>query len=333
MFPGDFDGIVIGAPAQNFNNMTSWRASFFAKTGGPGSPNFIPLTTWSSLIHNDVIRQCDTIDGVADGIIEDPKYCDYRPEALLCAPNSNMTVGVECLSSAQAQIVRNVFSPLYGSSGELVFPALQPGAEIMAVGKLINGKPFSYSLDWFRYVVYGDPSWDDTMFNLSDITAAQALNPFDVQTFPSNLSSFSDSGGKMIIYHGQQDGQITSFSTERFYNHLANGMSLPSSSIDEFLRFFRISGMWHCSTGPGAWMIGQASAGAVGFDPASNVLAASIQWVEEGVAPETMQGTKFVNDVEADGVAIVRKHCRYPFVNTYVGGNASLADSWECVFR
>lgn len=163
-----------------------------------------------------------------------------------------MTVGVECLSPAQTEIVRKVFSPLSGSSGELVYPALQPGSEIMAVTFLLDGQAFPYSVDWFRYVVYGDPSWDDTMFNLSDITAAQALNPFDVQTYPSDLSPFRDNDSKMIIFHGQQDGQISSFHTERFYNHLARGMDLPSSSIDEFLRYFRISGMWHCSTGPGA---------------------------------------------------------------------------------
>lgn len=80
-------------------------------------------------------------------------------------------------------------------------------------------------------------------------------------------------------------------------------------------------------------MVGQAASAAVNFQPENNVLAAIIDWVEEGNAPETITGTKFVNDVESDGVAIVRKHCRYPFVNVYVGGNASHPESWDCVFR
>jgi feruloyl esterase len=180
--------------------------------------------------------------------------------------------------------------------------------------------------------VYNDPSFDDTDFGVSDITAAQALNPFNVETYPSNLSTFTGShNGKIIIFHGQQDQQITSFASERFYNHIARGMGLRSCQMDDFLRFFRISGMFHCNSGPGAWMIGQSSSGATGFDPASNVLAAIVQWVEEGIPPDTIEGTKFVNDLASDGVERRRKHCRYPYANTYIGGNASLPDSWECV--
>lgn len=142
MFPKDFDGIVIGAPALNFNNMTSWRASFFAKTSAKNASNFISPKSWAGFIHDEVIRQCDTIDGVADGIIENPTACDFEPEALICA--GNQTSG--CLSSAQVEIVRDVLSPLYGSSGELVFPALQPGAEVLASTGLLSGSPWPYSL-------------------------------------------------------------------------------------------------------------------------------------------------------------------------------------------
>jgi feruloyl esterase len=144
MFPKDFDGVVAGAPAVNFNNMTSWRASFFDKTGPLNSTNFIPAATWTGLIHDEVLRQCDLIDGVADGIIENPTLCDLRPEALICTVDGNMRDA--CLSKAQVEIVREVFSPLYGASGELVFPAMQPGSEIMAVQKMYAGTPFPYSL-------------------------------------------------------------------------------------------------------------------------------------------------------------------------------------------
>jgi feruloyl esterase len=167
---------------------------------------------------------------------------------------------------------------------------------------------------------------------VADITAAQALNPFNVQTYPSDLSDFAGShNGKLLIFHGQQDNQITSFSSERFYNHLARGMALQSPQVDEFLRFFRISGMFHCSSGPGAWMIGQASVGSLGFDPESNVLAAVVRWVEKGIAPDTILGTKYVDDVKENGVERRRRHCRYPYTNAYMGGNASLPESWKCV--
>jgi hypothetical protein len=175
-------------------------------------------------------------------------------------------------------------------------------------------------------------SFDDTEFGVADITAAQALNQFNVQTYPSDLSDFATShNGKFLMFHGLQDNQITSFSSERFYNHLARGMALRSPQIDDFLRFFRIGGMFHCNSGPGAWMIGQASRGSIGFDAASNVLAAIVQWVEQDIAPDTIEGTKFVDDVKDRGVERKRRHCRYPYTNTYIGGNASLPDAWKCV--
>jgi feruloyl esterase len=150
MYPEDFDGIVAGAPAVNFNNMTSWRASFFDKTGAPSSPNFIPASAWEGFIHHEVLNQCDTIDGVADGIIEDPTLCKFRPEALICDAGQNSTI---CLNEEQIRIVRSVFSPLHGSSGELVFPAMQPGSEVMAVQKLYSGAPFPYSLVMISHLV------------------------------------------------------------------------------------------------------------------------------------------------------------------------------------
>ena len=142
MFPGDFDGIVAGSPALDFNNLQSWRASFFPITGPANSSAFIPPATWKTLIHDEVLNQCDGLDGAIDGIIEDPNLCNFRPEALLCKGN----VSTNCLTSFQLGKVREIFSPFYGEAGNLLFPAMQPGSEVFAAENLYAGKPFSYSL-------------------------------------------------------------------------------------------------------------------------------------------------------------------------------------------
>ena len=141
LFPDDFDGIVAGSPALDFNNLQAWRASFFPITGPITSPNFISKSLWTNLIHSEILKQCDGIDGAVDGIIEDPNLCDFDPEALLCQSG----VSTDCLSSVQVQMVKKIFSPLYGEAGNLIYPAMQPGSEIMAVDKLYAGAPFSYS--------------------------------------------------------------------------------------------------------------------------------------------------------------------------------------------
>jgi feruloyl esterase len=82
--------------------------------------------------------------------------------------------------------------------------------------------------------------------------------------------------------------------------------------MDEWVRFFRVSGMNHCSGGPGAWVMGQGGNAVAGvpFEGSRNVLRAVVDWVEKGVAPEYMEGTKFVNDSVALGVDFRRRHCR-----------------------
>lgn len=142
-FADDFDGIVAGSPALDFNNLISWRAKFFTITGSNSvnSSNFITPSMWITLIHVEVLRQCDGLDGVIDGIIEDPTRCNFCPETLLCTSE----MSTNCLTSIQVEMVREVFSPFYDAHGKLIYPAMQPGSEALAVQKLYAGKPFSYS--------------------------------------------------------------------------------------------------------------------------------------------------------------------------------------------
>lgn len=141
MFPGDYDGMVAGSPALDFNNLQSWRASFFPITGPANSSDFISTALWKNLIHDEILNQCDGLDGAIDGIIEDPSLCDFRSEALLCGKN----ISTNCLTSTQVEMVRRIFSPFYGENGNLIYPAMQPGSENLASGNLYAGKPFSYS--------------------------------------------------------------------------------------------------------------------------------------------------------------------------------------------
>lgn len=141
MFPEDFDGIVAGSPALDFNNLASWTANFFPVTGSINSPDFITPSTWTTLIHNEILKQCDGLDGVTDGIIEYPDLCKFHPDVLACA-NDQVT---NCLTTVQVEIVRKIFSPLYGGDSKLIYPAMQPGSEILAIQNLYAGKPFSCS--------------------------------------------------------------------------------------------------------------------------------------------------------------------------------------------
>jgi feruloyl esterase len=88
----------------------------------------------------------------------------------------------------------------------------------------------------------------------------------------------------------------------------------------------------HCGGGVGAHMIGQQGIETTTLDPQHNILMRMVDWVENGNAPETVTGTKYVNDDSKQGVAFVRNHCKYPARNVYVGPqNYTSPDAWKCI--
>ncbi|KAF2200641.1 tannase and feruloyl esterase [Delitschia confertaspora ATCC 74209] len=324
--PELFDGIVAGAPALAFNNLTSWSGHFYTLTGNSSSPNFVPANIWP-VIHQDILRQCDALDHYVDGILEDPSLCNYTSKELLCGSTSNAT----CLTPAQSLTVDKIFQPLKGLNGSLVYPRMQPGSETLASFLLYNGSPFPYTTDWFRYAIYNDPNWDPTTLNAHDYANAANINPSNVETWKGDLSGVKKRGAKILHYHGLMDGSISSENSARYYEHVSKTMNKSPNELDSFYRYFRISGLSHCVGGDGAWNIGQ-NIGAASLDPQQNVLMAVVKWVEEGVAPDTITGTKFVNDTQSLGVAYQRNHCRYPKRNVYRGvGDATKPGSWKCV--
>jgi len=325
-YPEDFDGIVAGAPALAFNNLTSWSGSFYNLTGPPGSPTFLPPELWVT-VHLDVLKQCDALDGYVDGIIEDPRLCDYDPSGLICPEGTT----ANCLTPAQAGTVKGALSPLRTDSGDLVYPRLQPGAEIIAAYVLFNGQTFSYTADWFRYAIYNDPSWDPTTIDSDDFEAAARKNPFNAQTWEGNLSAVQKRGAKIIHWHGGEDFIITSDNSPRYYEHVKSTMRLSNAQLDTFYRYFLVSGTGHCSGGNGAHAIGQQLGEVNSNSPKENVLMAMVDWVEKGRAPETLRGTKWVNDQKELGVDFQRDHCKYPKRNQYIKGDPKLPSSWKCV--
>lgn len=99
---------------------------YLGSPNAASSPSFMPLSMWK-LIANEVLRQCDGLDGVFDRVITEPDACDFRPETLLCREDqvsSNL-----CLTTAQVEALRKIYSPLYGLDEELVYPRYDPGGE------------------------------------------------------------------------------------------------------------------------------------------------------------------------------------------------------------
>jgi feruloyl esterase len=291
-YPELFDGIVAGAPAMAFNNLTSWSGHFLPITGTNTSDTFLSPAQWA-MVQADVMKQCDGLDGVVDGILEDPELCHYKPITLQCPSTATNTSA--CLSAAQVKTVSAVLADYYGENGALVYPRLQPGAEAASAEVILTGAAFPYTRDWYRYAILNDSTWDPATLNSTYAAQAADLNPFNAETWEGDLSAYRNKGGKLLHYHGQADPIISSANSPRYYEHVVTTMGAPPAELDDFYRFFRISGMGHCSGGVGAWQIGQDAGGDV--DPQKNVLMRMVEWVEKGseAAPESVTGVKYID--------------------------------------
>lgn len=330
-FPENFDGVVAGAPAFAFNNLSSWSGHFYPILTAAGADGF-PRAALAAL-DQAILDQCDLLDGAADGILEDPSLCNFRPEVLLCPSNSTSPNSATCITPKQAETVRKLFADLHGVNGTLVYPRVQPGVGALATLQgLYSREPFLYSDHWFKYAVYNDADLDTSNLSPEQMAYAHEKDPGWSQTWSGDLSKFASRGSKVLHYHGSEDFLITSLNSNRYYDHVSRTMGKPTAELDEFYRYFRISGMSHCAGGPGATFIGQQAPSTASLDPSENVLMAMVQWVEQGTAPESIIGTAYVNGTKSLGVDYKRAHCKYPLRNVYSGtGDVKDPSSWKCV--
>ncbi|KAJ6490683.1 tannase and feruloyl esterase [Mycena vitilis] len=306
-FPADFDGIVAGAPATDWNHLILWLGTLSHYVGAPtsgASPKFLSPALWA-VVSAEILRQCDALDGVVDGIITEPDACDFRSEAIQCTGRN--TTG--CLTPVQVESVKNVFSPLFGVEGQLLFPRYSPGAEADPTQlEVFGGSVFQYAADWQRFVILNDTNADLSNLGVHDAPLWDSINAGGISTFNGDLSAFRNRGGKFLTYHGRRDPLISPTNSKRVYDLISHTLSLPR--LDDFYRLFLIPGMGHCVGGLGAPSFGQRDGQNVVNASSHNILLALVDWVERGIAPETIIGS---------GANTTRTHCRYPMRSVFNG--------------
>ena len=322
-FPDDFDGIVAGAPAFAFSNLTSYGGWQWTAGGSPSSPQYVKSSMWG-MIHKEVIRQCDHLDGYKDGIIEDFEQCQFDINPLLCK-SLNTKVGT-CLNQAQAAFVRAFYRPLLQRDGSIIFPGTPIGTEPTFISGY--GTPLQITVDWYQNVVFENLKWNLSSLSLEDMAHAWKLNPQNINTWNGDLTKFKARGGKLIHYHGTADNVIPATISAKYYNYVMETMKATPNDLDTFYRYFPIPAMEHCMGGIGAWDFGQSGFTPSRMNPNENILLSIIEWVEQGRAPEKLIGTAYNKTMSS----FKRGHCRYPKTNKFKEtGNPKDPQNWECV--
>ena len=340
-FADDFDGIIAGAPANYWTHLLAgflWNER--ALLDDPAGT--IPLTKLPA-IQKAAVDQCDALDGVKDGLIEDPRACHFDPGTIACKGAES----AECLTSKQVAILRRIYSgPINPRTGVQIFPGYSPGTEAVAGtwdGWIVPGPKntpaqFSFANTFFLQAVYENLKADFHALNFdSDVAYADEKTGALLNSNNPDLRSFRDRGGKLIQYHGWGDAAIAPQNSINYYDMVQiflaqypDGRTSPSTQISDFYRLFMVPGMGHCNggIGPNVFGNGQTAAGAKN-DPERDHHTALDQWVEKGVAPDHFIGT---GKVVADPAKVLtRPLCAYPKFAHYKGtGDVNDAANFSC---
>jgi len=335
-FPGDYDGILAGAPAYNWTSLIS-RGAVLSRKLMSSPESYIPASKLPA-INKAVLDACHKQEPGA--FLADPQSCHLSPEALLCkGPETDA-----CLTPGQAASLNFLYTGSYLRDGKLVNHGMLPGAELGDSGwsLWITGKFAGASADaglsqgYFRNLVYADPGWYLRSFDLDrDLKAAEEKSGDALNAVNPDLSAFKAHGGKLILYHGWNDPAISALGTIDYVNSVAKTMGAEQTS--SFLRLFLIPGMQHCVGGPGPTNFGQfgLTANPAFNDSAHNLTVALEQWVEKGTAPEQVIGRGNTDPSGAGkGDAFTQPICAWPKAAIYSGsGDRKDAANYSCAVK
>jgi len=282
-FPADFNGIVACSPIAYKSALldTYWSAMANLDAG----KRAILTSQLVYLLRGAVMAKCDALDGLKDGILEDPRQCNFDPAELTCKGFvvSTFVSRTDCLTPAQVGAIKKIYGGAVTSDGASLTPGgLALGSELNWLGTIVaaDGGPgtnLKQAEENFRYFAFAEdpgPSYPIDRFDLDrDAERLNFMQQIVTGTNP-DLRRFRDRGGRLIVYQGWQDA--SALSTVDFYDTATETLGGPEETLP-FFRLFMVPGMNQCGGGPGANT----------FD----MISAIEDWVEFGKAPENIQGT------------------------------------------
>ena len=262
-------------------------------------------------VEAQIVARCDALDGVKDGLIEDPRACKVDVGSLTG------------LTEAQRAALKTIYGETRNKDG-VITPAQPVGGE----GEAVNGWPqwivggaaplpgqtapsarFAFGTEMFKYFVFNDPAWDYSRYEFSNYKKDTALAATFLNATSPNLDAFKARGGKLILWHGWSDPALTALGSIKYYDQVQT----RDPKAGEYFRMFLMPGVLHCAGGPGP-------------DTADWTEAIS-DWVEHAKAPDRVVARK----VAAGAVARTRPLCAYPQRAVYKGsGSIDEADSFVC---
>ena len=307
-FPADFNGIIAGAPGLDWTGRAAGALRIAKRLEQNEAARLGQAQR--QLLHTAVLAACDTLDGVKDGVLENPKRCTFDPGVLECKGAD----GASCLTPPQVETARMIYAGAVNPKTKRTISGLERGSELGWTDLGWTASARATGLDQFRFLVFRDPSWTVQKFNFeSDIVLAEERDNNTLNALDPNLEPFISRGGKLIQYHGWSDPQIAPAGVTQYYDRVVQTLG-GRDQVHGSYRLFMAPGMGHCRGGNGPNT----------FD----MLSALERWVEAGTAPEHIEASITRPAARLDRS---RPLCPYPQAAVYNGtGSTDEAANFAC---
>ena len=308
-YPADYDGVVVGGHAahltrQIFGQLWLWQATH------PDGVAILPAAKLP-VIHDAVLAKCDRLDGVKDGLLENPTQCTFDPKEIEC-PSGD---GPNCLTTPQVEAVRKIYAgPTNPRTNERIWSPLYRGSELDWSFFVDASSPIGIATTTLRDAILKDAAWDYrtsgvdfdrhvALADRSDIARVSASNP--------DISAYVKRGGKLILSGGWNNALVPAGAVLDYYNRVE--ATIGRENTRRSVRLYMVPGMIECNGGPGTDT----------FD----MLGVMRRWVEHGQAPNAVIASR----VEHGKVVRTRPLCPSPQVATYKGrGSTDEAANFVC---
>ncbi|HSP66839.1 MAG TPA: tannase/feruloyl esterase family alpha/beta hydrolase [Bryobacteraceae bacterium] len=351
-YPADYDGVAANVPIVNFSSLM--LAPELIRIQEKPAANWVTPAKVNA-IRGEFMRQCDKLDGLVDGIINNYVACraifDVKQGsknrhpwiAKRCPgnvdPNPADTSANACLTDGQISTLEFVYTrysfaaPL--ANGVKTFgmwlPNTDPSGSGLIMGSRFRGQEGAPA-DAPMHSHLG--ALGVTGFLMKDLAA----NPLDyveggkfaarraelsawLDALNPDLSAFEKRGGKMIVAIGTNDTLASPGSQLDYYQAVLDKMG--RSKVDSFARFFVLPQTGHGLSGNIYNTDGDGSQ--IESKPIPNTFdrfALLVDWVENGKAP----GKSIT--VTAGGRSLPM--CSYPEYPKYKNGPVETAESYGC---
>jgi feruloyl esterase len=309
-YPADYNGVVVGGDAAHLTRQIFGQLWLWMAAHPDGGTAILPAAKLSA-IHDAVLARCDMLDGVKDGLLENPTRCRFDPKEIECRTGDRPN----CLTRAQVEAVRKIYAgPTNPRTHEKIWSALYRGSELDWSFFIDTPSPIGIATSTLRDAVLKDPAWDYrttpvdfdrhvALAERSDIARVNASNP--------DISPYVGRGGKLILSGGWNNALVPAGAVLDYYNSVE--ATIGHDNARRAVRLYMVPGMIECNGGPGTDT----------FD----MLGVMRRWVERGQAPNDVIASR----VEHGRVVRTRPLCPYPQAAVYPGrGSTDDAKSFVC---